>query len=133
MEKTDQALSCTIENIVDCKVQEKQIKRDEWMSIESFVPCLSKPNAKLQRLNTTEKDKANNEILLNKPGQSDRELNPYWKDGGHGLPQNNSGKFNDLKILDANWLRKSFLRVEEQALRDGKCLEEMAAERWGVS
>lgn len=25
--------------------------------------------------------------ILDKPGQSDRELNPYWKDGGSGLPE----------------------------------------------
>lgn len=118
-------------NSVDCKVQENQIKRDEWMNVESFVPYLSKSNAKLQGLDTTEGVKA--EILPNKIGQSDRELNPYWKDGGDGLPQNNPGKPDNPKILDANWLKKSLRRAEEQAIRDGKCLEEVAAERWGVS
>lgn len=98
----------------------------------SFVQCSSKPNAKLQKLDTTEEDKI--KILLNKPGQSDRELNPYWKDGGNGLPQNNlSGEPDNLKILDANWLKRSLRRAEEQSLRDGKCLEEVVAERWGVS
>lgn len=124
----DEISSCTIKNLVDCKVQENQIKRDEWMNVASFVPHLSKSNAK-QKL---EKDKKI-EILSNKPGQSYRELNPYWKDGGDGLPRNNPEKSNNPKILDANWLKKSLQRAEEQALRDGKCLEEVAAERWGVS
>lgn len=101
------------------------------MNEESFVPYLSKPSAKLQGSNTTEKNKT--EILLNKQGQSDRELNPYWKNGGDGLPWNNAGKPDNPKILDANWLKKSLRRAEEQALRDGKRLEEVAAERWGVS
>lgn len=98
----------------------------------SYFPCSSKPDAKLQELDATEEDET--KILLNEPGQSDRELNPYWKDGGNGLPQDNlSGKPDNLKIFDANWLKKSLWRAEEQALRDGKCLEEVVAERWGVS
>ncbi|KYQ51586.1 CWF19-like protein 2 [Trachymyrmex zeteki] len=96
------------------------------MNVESFIPYLSEPNVKSQELK--EKGK---EIFLNKPGQSDRELNPYWKAGGDGLPQNNPGRSDSPKILDVNWLKKSLRRAEEQALRDGKCLEEVAAERWG--
>lgn len=116
------------DQVVDCKAQENQLKRDKWMNVESFIPYLSEPNVKSQELK--EKGK---EIFLNKPGQSDRELNPYWKAGGDGLPQNNPGRSDSPKILDVNWLKKSLRRAEEQALRDGKCLEEVAAERWGVS
>ncbi|XP_011064270.1 PREDICTED: CWF19-like protein 2 [Acromyrmex echinatior] len=114
------------DQIVDCRAQENQLKRDEWMNVESFIPYLSEPNVKLQELK--EKDK---EIFLNKPGQSNRELNPYWKAGGDGLPQNNPGRSDNLKILDVNWLKKSLRRAEEQALRDNKCLEKVVAERWG--
>ncbi|XP_024885751.1 CWF19-like protein 2 [Temnothorax curvispinosus] len=125
-----QVSSCTIENLADRKVQENQIKRDEWMNVESFVPYLSKPiSAKPQRSDITKEGKA--EILPNEPGQSDRELNPYWKDGGDGLPRRNPGKPDNPKIFDATWLKKSLRRAEEQAVRDGKCLEEVAAERWG--
>lgn len=99
------------------------------MNVASFVPHLSESNTKLQKLDMSEEDKRK---IENKPGQSSRELNPYWKDGGDGLPQNPE-KSNNSKILDANWLKKSLQRAEEQALRDGKCLEEVAAERWGVS
>lgn len=101
------------------------------MNVESFVPNLSKTNVKLQGLDKREEDRT--EVVLNKPGQSDRELNPYWKDGGDGLPQNNLGKPDNPKILDANWLKRSLRRAEEQAFRDDKSLEEVAAERWGVS
>jgi len=122
---------CTIENLVDYRAQENQLKRDEWMNVESFIPYLSKSNVKSQGLDTRKENKT--EILSSKPGQSDRELNPYWKDGGNGLPQNNLEKSDNPKILDANWLKKSLRRAKEQAFRDGKCLEEIAAERWGVS
>jgi len=101
------------------------------MNVESFIPYLSKSNVKSQGLDTRKENKT--EILSSKPGQSDRELNPYWKDGGNGLPQNNLEKSDNPKILDANWLKKSLRRAKEQAFRDGKCLEEIAAERWGVS
>ncbi|XP_018339088.1 PREDICTED: CWF19-like protein 2 isoform X2 [Trachymyrmex septentrionalis] len=114
------------DQVVDYRAQENQLKRDEWMNVESFIPYLSEPNVKLQELK--EKDK---EIFLSKPGQSNRELNPYWKAGGDGLPQNNPGRSDKPKILDVNWLKKSLRRAEEQALRDNKRLEEVAAERWG--
>lgn len=131
MEKNVKVSSCTTDNLVDTRGQENEVKRDEWMSVESFIPYLSKSKVKSERLDTREKDKT--EILLNEPGQSDRELNPYWKNGGDGLPQSNKGKPDEATILDANWLKKGLCRAKEQALRDGKCLAEVAAKRWGVS
>lgn len=132
VEKTVKNISpyCT-KNSTNSGVQEKQPKRDEWMNMESFLPCTSKSEMKKQESDTKEEDKI--KIFLDKPGRSDRELNPYWKDGGNGLPQNSIGKFDNQAILDANWLKKSLRRAEEQALRDGRSLEEVAAERWGVS
>ncbi|KAL6265373.1 hypothetical protein P5V15_002172 [Pogonomyrmex californicus] len=124
----NKVLSCTAENLIESKVQANQLKRDEWMNLESFVPYMSKSNAKSQESDMKREDETK---ILNKPGQSDRELNPYWKDGGDGLPQNNPRKLDNPKILDANWLKKSLRRAKEQASRDGKSLEEVAAERWG--
>lgn len=128
----DQTSPHNIKNLVnDDKTQKNVLKRDDWMNVESFLPNLSKSDIKKQKSNTKEEDK--DKTLLDKPGQSDRELNPYWKDGGDGLPQISSGRFNNPQVLDANWLKKSLRRAEEQAYRDGKTLEEVAAERWGVS
>lgn len=73
----DRVSSGAIENLVDCRAQENQLKRDEWMNVESFVPYISKPNIKARGSDTREEDKT--EISLNQPGQSGRELNPYWK------------------------------------------------------
>lgn len=38
-----------------------------------------------------------NRCIIDKPGQSARELNPYWKDGGTGLPKE--------KEVNKLWLR----------------------------
>lgn len=125
----DQTSSYNIENSVNNEIQENSLKRDEWMNVESFLPYLSKSDIKKRKLNTKEEDKTKN--LLDKPGQSDRELNPYWKDGGDGLPKISPGRLDNSQVLDANWLKKSLRRAEEQARRDGKTLEEVATERWG--
>lgn len=132
VEKTVEKQTSNItENLINNDAQEKQPKRDEWMDMESFFPCTSKSEMKKQKSDTKEEDKM--KFLLDKPGQSDRELNVHWKDGGNGLPQNSSGRSDNQSFLDANWLKKSLRRAEEQALRDGRSLEEVAAERWGVS
>lgn len=116
------------ENIIKNNEEEKALERDEWMNVESFIPCVSRSEMKRQKSDIKEQN--TRESLMDKPGQSDKELNPYWKDGGDGLPQNNIER---PKLLDANWLKKGLQRAKEQAIRDGRSLEEIAAERWGVS
>lgn len=101
------------------------------MTEENYVPWISKSNIKKEKSDVREEEKT--KIDLSKPGQSNKELNPYWKDGGDGLPKNSSEVQNISQVLDAEWLKKSLRRAQEQALRDGKSLEEVAAERWGVS
>uniref|UniRef100_A0A672LPK8 CWF19-like protein 2 n=1 Tax=Sinocyclocheilus grahami TaxID=75366 RepID=A0A672LPK8_SINGR len=61
------------------------------------------------------------------------ELNPYWKDGGSGLPPedtsgNKAGVVNDGGV---SWLRKSYQRMKEQADREQRSLESVVAERYG--
>lgn len=132
MEKESENQDCShISDPIKKETQEKQLERDEWMNMDNFFPCVSRSDMRKEKSNTKEDDKT--KMLLDKPGQSDRELNPYWKDGGDGLPQNCPEKRDNQSILDANWLRKSLQRAKEQALRDGRSLEEVAAERWGVS
>lgn len=72
-------------------------------------------------------------------GQSEKELNPYWKDGGKGLPtseaQDDKPKLNSAGVGDGGlaWLKKSFERAKQQAKDAGRPVEEIVAERWGVS
>lgn len=66
-------------------------------------------------------------------------MNPYWRDGGTGLPEEK--KASNMKdgttsagVGDSglSWLRKSYQRCVQQAEEEGRPLEELAAERWGV-
>lgn len=65
-------------------------------------------------------------------------MNPYWKDGGAGLPK----EFDDTSVKLAtssvgdqglDWLKRALKRAEEQAKDEHRSLESVAAERWGVS
>ncbi|KAG6441094.1 hypothetical protein O3G_MSEX001629 [Manduca sexta] len=62
--------------------QKQDVKpRDEWMAMTGMLKTYTKEDIKPKR---TEKDKKH--IDSYNPGTSSRELNPYWKDGGTGLP-----------------------------------------------
>ncbi|PVD27441.1 hypothetical protein C0Q70_12600 [Pomacea canaliculata] len=70
------------------------------------------------------------------PGQNVRELNPYWKDGGTGLPEikpTTSGLQGLTGAGDGglSWLLKAYERCEQQAKKEGRQLEDVAAERYG--
>ncbi|XP_060178775.1 uncharacterized protein LOC132608970 [Lycium barbarum] len=69
-----------------------------------------------------------------------RELNPYLKDGGSGYPDDPEGtKSGGSQLLSttavgdggASWRLKALRRAQEQADREGRKLDEVAAERWG--
>ena len=71
------------------------------------------------------------------PGQHARELNPYWKEGGCGLPQNKSTVKSAAAVSVAGdggltWVRKAVDRCLEQARETGQSVEEIAADRYGV-
>lgn len=75
-------------------------------------------------------------LIFQQPGSHARELNPFFKNGGTGLPEEEK---KDHMVsgssplgLDAAWLRKALQRAEEQAKLEGKPLEEIAIQRWGV-
>ena len=71
-------------------------------------------------------------------GQPERELNPYWKDGGTGIPDDNPDKKKTSSSSIAgdggvSWLRKAYQRCVERAKEEGVSLEDVAAEQYGVS
>ncbi|XP_046751822.1 CWF19-like protein 2 [Diprion similis] len=105
--------------------------RDEWMNLPGLFPCINhneEKKSKNEEKAAEKRDRASIEQL----GKSERELNPYWKDGGTGLPQTeNQNNSDNRSKIDAKWLRKSLQRAEEQANEEGRSLEEVAAERWG--
>ncbi|XP_076236479.1 CWF19-like protein 2 [Calliopsis andreniformis] len=107
-------------------------KREDWMNMESMFPrvqdATKKRSASCSASATANVDKCD----FDKLGRSDKELNPYWKNGGNGLPPCTDSMTNpDMEITDANWLKKSLLRARQQAEEEGRSLEEVARDRWG--
>ena len=86
---------------------------------------------------------------LDKPGHHPRELNPFWKDGGKGLPSTSdetiapdSNHARDTTLSSRrpkkplgdgghSWLLRAYKRAIEQARDSGCTVEEIAVERWG--
>lgn len=78
--------------------------------------------------------------IFEEPGQHERELNPYWKEGGTGLPEEEPHKKKkvapvsvDIAAGDggAEWWQRAYQRCVEQSKEQGKTLEEVAADRYG--
>ena len=74
--------------------------------------------------------------LYPQPGQSEREINPFWKDGGKGLPEakrNLPAVKSGIADGGAGWLRRAFQRIVERSGEEGRSVADLAAEKWGVS
>jgi hypothetical protein len=70
-------------------------------------------------------------------GQHERELNPYWKDGGTGLPEEKVAPKKasaPLPVGDGgySWMKKAYDRCVEQAKEENRTLEDVATEKYGV-
>ncbi|CAG5114770.1 unnamed protein product, partial [Candidula unifasciata] len=118
-----------------------QLQRESWMeSPLDLIPTTSKQELR-DAINKQKEDAKKEAEKLLEPGRNARELNPYWKDGGTGMPEENPDKHkqNRSSVLLASaagdgglsWLRKAYDRCKQQALDEGRSLEEVAAERWG--
>lgn len=62
--------------------QTNAAQREDWMSMTGMLKTYTKEDIKPKR---EEKDKKH--IDSYNPGTSSRELNPYWKNGGTGVPE----------------------------------------------
>lgn len=62
-----------------------------------------------------------------------REANPYWKDGGEGVPSENKEANKPKGIGDqgAGWRYKAFLRAKEKAEEEGLDVVSVLKERFG--
>ena len=69
---------------------------------------------------------------MDKPGQHPRELNPFWKEGGTGLPQEKIQK-SKTAVGDGgrSWILRSYKRALEQAEAENRSFEDIAVKRWG--
>ncbi|XP_075214569.1 CWF19-like protein 2 [Lycorma delicatula] len=105
-------------------------QREDWMSASMAFPCFTRDQLKKKKEPKEESKKS----VLDQLGQSDRELNPYWKDGGKGLPE----VVKDLNVSvsavgdhGVEWLKRALHRAKEQAANEGRQLEDVVTERWG--
>lgn len=102
-------------------VEKKTVEtRDDWMSGVSFQ-TYSKTDLLKDKQPKEEKEKES--IDSYKPGNNSRELNPYWKDGGTGLPtfkkpnfdsdeEDNNKSRSSRKTISApkgNWRKKDYV------------------------
>uniref|UniRef100_A0A671PQT6 CWF19-like protein 2 n=1 Tax=Sinocyclocheilus anshuiensis TaxID=1608454 RepID=A0A671PQT6_9TELE len=88
-------------------------QRDEWMTFDFLAmktTSLAERRAQKEAEKEAERQKAQS---IKEAGLHRLELNPYWKDGGSGLPPedtsgNKAGVVNDGGV---SWLRKSYQRI----------------------
>lgn len=113
-------------------------ERDAWMIPTADISDLLEHGTDNTDIRGGPREKPDNDRLnLDMMGQSSRELNPYWRDGGTGLPEERperrtpAAPQRNVGDGGAEWLRRALRRAEEQAAEEGRPLEEVAAERWG--
>ena len=72
---------------------------------------------------------------MDRPGQHPRELNPFWKEGGTGLPReiDHSNQPSKTAVGDGgrSWILRSYKRALEQAEAENRSFEDIAVKRWG--
>lgn len=79
------------------------LQRDDWLSGFSSISTFSKSKESNDRKKEERKG-----IDAYEPGKSMRELNPYWKDGGDGLPKAFAKPKNDSDDDDDQGRRRSY-------------------------
>ncbi|XP_021062482.1 CWF19-like protein 2 isoform X1 [Mus pahari] len=111
------------------------IKRDEWMTLDFMsIKTVSSSSLKAEEetLRQIEREKTQ---VLEQSKLLERELNPYWKDGGTGLPSENCTlpvtKATGVEDGGLSWLRKSCQRMKEQAQKENRNFEDIVAEKYG--
>ena len=119
-----------------------KMEGDNWLMItEKDTDPFGALGRVFKKTNEEKKETAASEL---ERMQKERELNPYWKNGGTGMPEEEQQQVKEEKqstkstgnsmIGDGGltWWTKSLDRCKEMAKTSGKSLEEVAAERYGV-
>ncbi|XP_023648215.2 CWF19-like protein 2 [Paramormyrops kingsleyae] len=110
-------------------------QRDEWMTFDFLsmkTTSVVERRAEKEREKEAERERSQ---VLEQAGLHKLELNPYWKDGGCGLPPENiAAPSHKAAVVDdggLGWLRRSYQRMKEQAERENRSLEQVVSERYG--
>lgn len=118
------------------KEDNQAIQRDEWMTVDFMsFKNVSSSSLKVEK-KTVKKIEQEKTQALEQTRLLERELNPYWKDGGTGLPPENCtlSSVNKVSVIEdggLSWLRKSYQRMKEQAGKQNRNFEDIVAERYG--
>ncbi|CAM9524115.1 unnamed protein product [Lampetra fluviatilis] len=114
--------------------------RDDWMNFDFLtMKSYSRTDVKSEKQKAKELDKEIRDAI-DKPGVHARELNPYWKNGGTGLPPQESEQSvtsgasqGPSAVGDGglSWLRRARQRMQEQADKEQRSLDEVLEERYG--
>ncbi|XP_065897153.1 CWF19-like protein 2 [Dysidea avara] len=116
--------------------EDVSIQRDSWMEMPLLSSIAGQSTSRAEIREEKElKRREEAKKAEQKPGSHVRELNPFWKDGGKGLPEERSAPEIKPKTVAGDggksWLRRAYKRAVEQAAEEDRSLEEVAAERWG--
>ncbi|XP_006151005.1 CWF19-like protein 2 isoform X2 [Tupaia chinensis] len=112
------------------------IQRDEWMTVDFMsVKTMSSSSLKAEK-ETKRRIEQEKTQALEQSTLQERELNPYWKDGGTGLPpeEGSASSVTKVSVVEdggLSWLRKSYQRMKEQAEKQNRNFEDIVAERYG--
>ncbi|XP_078314355.1 CWF19-like protein 2 isoform X2 [Crassostrea virginica] len=115
-------------------VKGPQLQRDSWMAapIDLFPTITRKEIRDAKKAEAPQEKK----IMIDQLGQHERELNPYWKEGGTGLPEER-GTQKKTSAPQAvgdggySWMKKAYDRCVEQAKEENRTLEDVASEKYG--
>uniref|UniRef100_A0A8D3CRK0 CWF19-like protein 2 n=1 Tax=Scophthalmus maximus TaxID=52904 RepID=A0A8D3CRK0_SCOMX len=115
----------------------QNVQRDEWMTFDFLaMSTTSTAEKRAEKERQKEEERAKTQAI-EQAGLHKLELNPYWKNGGSGLPPGEMAATAAKKagpvVNDGglSWLRKSYQRMEEQAERQQRSITEVVAERYG--
>lgn len=109
---------------------------------------LHRSSVRVKEVETKKKAEEKEALMcIDRPGAHPKELNPYWREGGKGLPETlYAAKHQEGSSVGAgsresrkdvvgdggrSWLLKSYKRALEQSKSEGRPFEDIARERWG--
>ena len=106
------------------------IQRQEWMTMPLGASVGMKRRLEESVIAIEEEEKKKKEATI---GQHPLELNPYWKNGGRGLPDQSNSSSSATVTGDGgrSWLLRSYKRALERSEDEGTSMEEIAKQRWG--
>lgn len=125
----------TESSVMEVDSTSSSLQRDSWMEMPTLSTITGQATSQADiRKEKERKKREEAKKLEQKPGEHVRELNPFWKDGGKGLPKEEGAEVKPKTVVGdggKSWLRRAYKRAVEQATEEGRPLEEVATERWG--